>query len=126
MELASATIHMGMFVHSAQKVPFSYYCEMSDDEVLFPVSQRRERKEELNSWAPARATVVLCTLWLPPPGCSLGILVVAAQSQGFYSLASPLSSIPTCCPPVLPPSPCSRWLGLVEQQKGIFFFCFDF
>lgn len=42
----------------AQKIPFSYYYEMSDDEVLSPVSQQGERKDEFSSWAPARAMVV--------------------------------------------------------------------
>lgn len=84
VEPASATVHIGISVHGAQKVPFSYYGAMSEDEVLFPISQQGERKEEFSSWAPARATVILYMPWLPPPGCSCAIPVVTVHSLFFF------------------------------------------
>lgn len=57
VEVASAAVHMGIFVCSAQWALFAYYCEMSDDEIFFPISQQGERKEELKSWTSARAVV---------------------------------------------------------------------
>jgi len=84
-----AATHMRVFAHRAQKVPFSHYCEISDAGVSLPVSQPGEGKEGFSFWAPARATVVRYTPWLPPPGRSPGILVVAAQSLGFLQSCFP-------------------------------------
>lgn len=49
VELAFAAVHTGIFVCSAQRALSAYYCEMSDDEILFPISQEGERKEEFKS-----------------------------------------------------------------------------
>lgn len=88
---------------------------------LFPVFQQGERKEEFNFWAPARATVVLRVPWLPPSSVSPGNCCCSSAVTGYFIISLPAaSSLLSCCPPVLLPSPCSWWLGLVEWQFFIF------